>query len=40
MWWKVITMRDGIKCTECGWFDERKLSSNFGNNSEALNLSD
>lgn len=27
---KVITNRDGIKCTECGWFDERKFSSDFG----------
>ncbi len=36
---KVITNRDGVKCTECGWFDERKLSSDFGNK-EVLNLSD
>lgn len=28
---KVIPNRNGIKCTECGWFDERKLSSDFGN---------
>ena len=27
---KVVTMRDAIKCVECGWIDERKLSSNFG----------
>jgi len=27
---KVIPMRDAIKCTECAWIDERKLSSNFG----------
>jgi len=27
---KVITMRDAIKCTDCSWIDERKLSSNFG----------
>ena len=26
----VVKMRDGIKCTECAWFDERKLSNNFG----------
>ncbi len=29
---KVIPMRDAIKCTECAWIDERKLSSNFGKN--------
>ena len=28
---KVIPMRDAIKCIECAWIDERKLSSNFGN---------
>ena len=28
---KVVPMRDAIKCTECSWIDERKLSSNFGN---------
>ena len=27
---KVIPNRDGVKCTECGWFDERKMSSDFG----------
>ncbi len=27
---RVITSRDGVKCVECGWFDERKLSSAFG----------
>lgn len=27
---KVIAMRDGIKCTDCAWTDERKLSSDFG----------
>jgi len=27
---KVITMRDAIKCTDCSWIDERKLSKNFG----------
>ncbi len=26
----VVKTRDGIKCTECAWFDERKLSINFG----------
>ena len=25
----VIPMRDAIKCTECNWIDERKLSNNF-----------
>ena len=23
---KVVSMRDAIKCTECAWIDERKLS--------------
>ncbi|RNJ78116.1 MAG: RNA-binding protein [Nitrosopumilus sp. H8] len=27
---KVVPMRDAIKCTECSWIDERKLSSDFG----------
>lgn len=34
---KVVPMRDAIKCTECSWIDERKLSSNFGN-SDFVNL--
>ena len=34
---KVVPMRDAIKCTECSWIDERKLSSNFGN-SDFINL--
>ena len=34
---KVVQMRDAIKCTECSWIDERKLSSNFGN-SDFVNL--
>ena len=33
----VIPMRDAIKCTECSWIDERKLSANFGN-SDFINL--
>ncbi len=28
---KVVPMRDAIKCTDCAWIDERKLSANFGN---------
>lgn len=28
---KVVQMRDAIKCTECSWIDDRKLSSKFGN---------
>ncbi len=36
---KVIPMRDAIKCTECSWIDERKLSSNFGKN-DFFNLRD
>ena len=26
----VGIMRDAVKCKECGWIDDRKLSSNFG----------
>ena len=26
----VIQMRDAIKCTDCNWIDDRKLSKNFG----------
>ena len=29
---KVVSMKDAIKCTECSWIDERKLSRNFGKN--------
>ena len=29
---KVVSMKDAIKCTECSWIDERKLSTNFGKN--------
>ncbi|MFQ5476780.1 MAG: exosome complex RNA-binding protein Csl4 [Nitrosopumilus sp.] len=29
---RVVPMRDAIKCTECAWIDERKLSSDFGKN--------
>jgi len=36
---KVVPMRDAIKCTECSWIDERKLSSNFGKN-DFFNLRD
>ncbi len=36
---KVVPMRDAIKCTECSWIDERKLSTNFGN-SDFINLRD
>ena len=34
---KVVAMRDAIKCTDCAWIDERKLSANFGN-SDFVNL--
>lgn len=27
----VVPMRDAIKCADCSWIDERKLSSDFGN---------
>ncbi len=27
---KVVPMRDAIKCIECSWIDERKLSTDFG----------
>jgi exosome complex component CSL4 len=30
---EVILFRDAIKCKECGWIDERKLASNFGDKS-------
>ena len=36
---RVVPMRDAIKCTECSWIDERKLSSNF-NNGDFVNLRD
>ncbi len=36
---KVVPMRDAIKCTECSWIDERKLSSDFGK-SDFFNLRD
>ena len=26
----VIKNRDAVKCKDCGWFDDRKLSSDFG----------
>lgn len=27
----VVQMRDAIKCVDCAWIDERKLSTDFGN---------
>jgi len=36
---KVITMRDAIKCIDCGWIDDRKLSTHFGS-SDFLKISD
>ena len=36
---KVVPMRDAIKCTDCAWIDERKLSSDFGKNN-FVNLRD
>lgn len=36
---KVIPMRDAIKCKDCAWIDERKLSANFGN-TDFVNLKD
>lgn len=27
---KVIQIRDAIKCVDCGWIDDRKLSNMFG----------
>ena len=36
---KVVPMRDAIKCTECSWIDERKLSTNFGK-SDFISLRD
>ena len=26
---KVVKVRDAVKCSECGWIDDRKLSSDF-----------
>ncbi len=26
----VVKMRDAVKCKDCGWIDDRKLSLNFG----------
>ncbi len=28
---EVVQMRDAIKCKECAWIDDRKLSRKFGN---------
>ena len=25
----VVKVRDAVKCSECGWIDDRKLSSDF-----------
>lgn len=36
---KVVQIRDAVKCTECSWIDERKISSNFGN-SDFVKISD
>lgn len=36
---KVVPMRDAIKCTDCAWIDERKLSTDFGKNN-FVNLRD
>lgn len=32
----VIKNRDGVKCIECGWYDDRKLSTEFGNSDFAV----
>ena len=29
---QVVQIRDAVKCKECGWIDDRKLSSDFGKN--------
>jgi exosome complex component CSL4 len=26
----VVKMRDAVKCNDCGWIDDRKLSLDFG----------
>jgi len=26
---RVVKMRDAIKCTDCAWIDERKLSTDY-----------
>ena len=28
----VVKMRDAVKCKDCGWIDDRKLSVDFGKN--------
>ena len=28
---RVVTISNGVKCVECGWKDDRKLSSDYGN---------
>ena len=28
---EVIKTRDAVKCKDCGWIDDRKISSDFGN---------
>ena len=33
---KVVKIRDAVKCKDCGWIDDRKLSLDFGK-SEFLN---
>ena len=35
----VIQVRDAVKCTDCSWIDDRKLSTNFGN-SDFVKLSE
>ena len=29
---QVVQIRDAVKCKECSWIDDRKLSSDFGKN--------
>ena len=36
---KVVPLRDAIKCTECSWIDERKLSNRL-NNGDFINGTD
>ena len=31
---RVVTISNGVKCVECGWKDDRKLSSDYGNMDE------
>ncbi|MDI1494846.1 MAG: RNA-binding protein [Cenarchaeum symbiont of Oopsacas minuta] len=35
---RVVTINNGVKCVECGWKDDRKLSSDYGNINTIISL--